>query len=330
MSTELTQEEANKLFNSVSQAMREDDSNKLSELLAEESPEEQEQPVEEETHEEEEDSDTPEESTEDTDTNEESADEADEEQTTKDDPLAALRNEIEALKKAQHSFSSQMGRVPSIQRRLAEYDKQLAALKSATSSQTSEKVKPKIDKALKDLEDTDPALANTLRSMMGEALSEVDNGTTAREIERLQSLREIEYAEYAAEQRNILLGKYPNAADVFKSDHWKSWKKEQPDHILSLATSDSAEAVLMALDLYKRDMLIKFPELNKDNKQDDKVVEEKNEEATKIEEQRKRQQKQTSADVRNGKAPVKSKGPLDAEALFKQYSEQLRKEIRGD
>ena len=34
MSTELTQEEANKLFNSVSQAMREDDSNKLSELLA--------------------------------------------------------------------------------------------------------------------------------------------------------------------------------------------------------------------------------------------------------------------------------------------------------
>ena len=45
MSTELTQEEANKLFNSVSQAMREDDSNKLSELLAEESPEEQEQPV---------------------------------------------------------------------------------------------------------------------------------------------------------------------------------------------------------------------------------------------------------------------------------------------
>lgn len=311
----------NDLFNQISKAMQEDDSTKLSSLLAQETPEEEEQPEEELPADEPEDTNTQDEQ-------DEPSEEDGEEQevaTEEVDPLAALRAELAELKKNQQSLSSQAGRVPSLQRKLAEYDRQLADLKkNATSGTTSDKVKPKLDEALKDLEDTDPALASAIRNAVGGALSEVDTGSAAREISRIESLREAEYAEYVDAQKEVLLNKYPNVSEVFASDSWKSWKKEQPKHVLELAGADSAEAVIMALDIYKRDMLAKHPELAA-QKTETAVVDER---ALQIEESRKKQQ-QRAANLDSGKPPARSKGPSDPEALFKQFSEDIRKEIRG-
>lgn len=318
---ELTEEDAAKLFNDVSEAIREEDSTKLSALLVQESPEE-EQPNEE-THEE-----TPEEEVEQEEDKEESAEEADNKQETEEeDPLAKLKAEIEELRKAHHTFSSQVGRVPGIQRRLAEYDRQLAELKSATSGKPSDKTDPEIEAALKDLEDTDPALAKTIKDVVNKAKSQVDTGHIAREIERVQSLREIEYAEYASQQKDILLSKYPNAPEVFKSQHWQSWKKEQPEHIRNLATADSADAVIMALDMFKKDMIQKYPELNKQTQTEEEQPQ-VNERAQQIEEERRKKQT-SSAAISNGKPPVRGKEPANPQALFEQYSEQVRKEITG-
>lgn len=309
------------LFQQVSKAMQDDDSTKLSSLLAQETPEEEEQPEEDLPADEPED-DTPE------DEQDKPSDEdgKDEEDTSQDeDPLALLRKEIAELKKSQQSLSSQAGRVPSLQRKLADYDRQLADLKkNATSDKTSDKVKPKLDEALKDLEDTDPALAAAIRNAVGGALSEVDTGSSAREIARIESLREAEYAEYVEAQKEVLLTTYPNVADVFASDSWKTWKKDQPKHVLELAGSDSAEAVIMALDLYKRDMLARHPEIAA--KQGETTV--VDERAQQIEESRKKQQ-QRAANLDSGKPPARSKGPSDPEALFKQFSEEIRKDIRG-
>ena len=96
----LSDEEANKLFSQVSQAMDKDDSDKLSILISQETPEEEEQP-EEDTH-----ADEPEENEEeDTSTSDESQDEEDESAEEEsadnkkkdDDPLAELRAQIEEL-----------------------------------------------------------------------------------------------------------------------------------------------------------------------------------------------------------------------------------------
>lgn len=323
--TDLSQEEASKLFASVSKAMQSDDSTKLSELLTQETPIE-EQPIEEEAPVE-----TPEleEETEEVDTSEDdkeeedkSSDEDDKDKKS-DDPLEALRNEIAELRKAQQSASSQLGRVPSIQRRLSEYDKKLAELSKATSSQTSEKAKPEIEAALKDLEDTDPALASTLKTILGKALGSVDEEAHAREIANLQSARDREYADYVAEQKNILISKYPNVGEVFGSDHWQAWKKEQKQHILDLATSDNAEAVIMALDMYRADMLAKYPDLNK--KPEEKEVVVVDERAQKIEEQRKQSQ-QRAANIDGGKTPARVKEPADPEALLKKFFDDIQKQ----
>lgn len=324
--TNNTELDATKLFADITKAMQEDDSNKLSELIAEESPEIKEQ-VEDETHTTEEESEEEVSTdTENEDVSEE--DTSDETETKADDPLEALRKEIAELKKAQQSLGSQAGRVPSIQRRLAEYDKKLAELKDATSSQASKKVKPEIDEALKELDDSDPALAATLRKVMEKALAGVDEEATTKEVDRLQSLRDLEYDEYVEEQKSILFTKYPNAGEVFKSPHWQSWKKEVPEHIRSLATSDSAEAVIMALDIYRQDMLKKFPDLGKTETTVEDKTEVVNEQAKQIEEER-NNKKKTAVNITGGKAPLSGKVPTDAESLFKKFSEEIRKDITG-
>lgn len=317
-----------KLFEQVSKAMQEGDSVKLSELLAQESPQDEEQPESEQPEEEveapaEEEEQEEQQEQEPSDEDGEDKEEAKEEDKKDDDPIAQLRAEIEYLKKTTQSHSSQVGRVSSLQRRLSEYDRQLAALREATSGKTSEKVKPKLDEALKDLEETDPVLANTLKSVLTNALNEVDSNAVAQEEKRIQALRETDYESYRAEQYNLLIERVPNAPDVFKSESWKNWKKSQEEHVLDLATSDSASAVIMALDLYKRDMLAAHPELAPKPKDEAAV-----ERARQVEESRKRQQ-QTTPQVPSGKAPSSKKGPIDEQALFNKFSEDIRKDIRG-
>lgn len=336
MQPDLTTEEAQKLFNDVSQAVLNDDSdNKLSSLLATESPQEEEQPVDDTPADEPEDKedgnevDTTEESdTPDEDKEEDKSAEKADDKKQEDDPLAKLQAQLDELKKQNQVLSSQAGRVSSIQRQLAAYDKRLNELASKpTSSATNEKVKPKIDEALKDLEDTDPALAKAIKSVMGEALSSVDQTAHASEIEQVQALRDAAYADYQEEQRNILLTKFPNAPQVFGSQHWKDWKKSQPSHIVNLAQSDSAEAVIMALDIYRNDMIRLHPELAAKDapaKEDSKA----NEAAAKIEEERKRKQA-TTANVDSGKAPTRTKTPSDPEALFNQFFKDELKNISG-
>lgn len=317
----MTDLDQNKLFNDVSKAMLDDDSSKLSELLAQESPEVEEQPEEELPAEEPEEESQEEE----IDTSAEEADTEQETEQAEEDPLSVLRAEIESLKKKQHEISSQSGRVSSIQRRLAEYDKKLAEFDKATSSQASAKVKPEIAEALKELEETDPVLARTIQTVMDKALGGVDSELHTKERERIAALRDEEYAEYQEEQRNILLAAVPNAREVFQSSSWSEWKKSQPKHLVDLAQSDDAQAVLLALDYYKKDMLAQHPDLGKKTQEQPTVVDER---ANKLEEERKRKQ-QNAVNLDTGKAPSRSKLPNNPEALFKDDFEKIMKEITG-
>lgn len=328
----LTDEEANKLFGQVSQAMDKDDSDKLSTLLSQETPEEEEQP-EEDTPADEPEEKEEEEDTSDSDESKDEEDESAEEESADDkkkddDPLAELRAQIEELKKQQHTASSQLGRVSSIQRRLSQYDKQLADLKSATSGQNVEKVSPEIDEALKDLDVTDPALAKTIREVMAKATAASASQSNAQEIARIEALRDADYDAYVDEQRSALLSKYPNAVEVFKSKGWADWKAKQPKHVIDMATSDDALAVGEALERYRTDILREHPELAEKQQEQKKEEPKVNERAQQIEEERKRSQKQ-SANLDGGKPPARSKEPTDPEALFNKLFKEQLKEITG-
>lgn len=317
MTDVLNEQEATKLFNEVSQAMREDDTNKVSTLLATEAPDDEEQPdvdlpaddVDEPEVDDVEDDDSPPE-------NDEAGKEDDEDD--EDDPLAELKAQLAAVQKENQSLRSQAGRVPHVQRKLDELDKKLKQLTASPSSQTSAKITPKVDELLKDIDDTDPTLAAALKGALTAAIEGIDEEHRSREIEHLTTLREAEAQAYQEQEAQRLLEMYPNAPEVFASPHWTAWKKEQPEHILKLAQSDNADAVALAFDLYAKAMTASHPDIAKSM--------ENNEQASKVEEGRRKKQ-QRAANLDRPNVPAKDKGPTNPEALFAKFSEEIRKEL---
>lgn len=331
----LTTEEASKLFTEVSKAVMEGDGVALANVLSQETPEKEEQPEEETSAEEEVETsnDEAEGSAPEDEDNEQPAEKAgnEDEEEQEDDPIAALKAEIATLKKELQVSKSQLGRVSSLQSRLAKLDQQLRERTSSTSGQITEKVDPKIRAALKDLEDTDPVLANSVAQAIKEALTTVASESNAQITDTVKALRDLDYEDYLEQQKNILLSKYPNAPQVFASEHWKAWKANAPEHVRSLVNSDSADALLLALDLYKQDMLRLYPELAKEQEQSthDTGKASVNEEAQRIEASRAKR-KATSVDVKGGRAPTPAREPADADAIFRQAMELARKRRNGE
>lgn len=340
--TDLTQEDAQKFFNDVSKAMKDDDSNKLSDLYKDEpAPEDTKQDEgvddkqpdpEEQPEEPSKEDEQPEKKDEEEDAEPSPPKEADEppkekELTPEEKKIAELEAQLSDMKKETHVLKSQAGRVPNVQRRINELTKKLDELtKASPSSQTSTKIEPKLDGILKELRETDSKLADTIAQAIKEATSTVDEEQRAREIANLQFMRDQETASYLEHEKSRLLEMYPNAPDVFKSTHWAEWKANQSAGIKALANSSSADEVAYAFKKYAEDMMAQYPDLAK---KQETVVETPNSEATekakKIEEERARK-KSTAANVSSPTAAGKQSVPDDPEALFKKFSEQFAKE----
>ena len=348
--SDLTPEDAEKLFAEVSTAIKSDDASlKLKELLPTESSE-KEPPV----------TPTPPEKTEEQDTDsddtkeegqseeqEEQQEEEDEEEnkspqekksagekkepTTEEKTIEELKKQLEA---SNHALRSQVGRIPQLQREIARIDKKLEALNASPSSQASTKIKPKVEELLKDVKETDPALAKAVADAIAEAAGGVDDGAREQQRNDLIEERNELLAAHRQEQIDKLTSLYPNAAEVFASPHWAAWKKEQPQYILSLAESDSADAVAFAFKLYADAMRERYPELGKkpEDTQQTEVRETPDpaaaEKARQIEEERNRRNK-TQPNLGTGKTGARVKEPTDPQALFEHFSKQIREERMG-
>lgn len=333
--TDLTQEDAQRLFNNVSKAVKDNDLEKLDSLYVDKDPEvdtdlEEDKP----DPDNQPDPDTGKPDEEDGDDGDSPLNEADDPLKEKDDDqvpvdkeLAALKEQLESMKKENHALKSQAGRVPHVQKRLRELDKKLEELQNASpSSQTSTKIKPKLDALLEGLKETDAVLADTIAKAIEQATNGVDEQMRAREIESLTFMREQESSAYQAQEASRLLEMFPNAKEVFTSPHWASWKEKQSDGVLSLAGSSNADDVARAFKMYAEDMVKEYPNLaSPASKTADPADADK---AKKIEEERARK-KQTAANINSPNAPGKTSLSDDPEALFKKYSEQLRKERHG-
>lgn len=333
MTQELSDKDIAALFNSVSSSLRENDTTKLDELMTSETPAEEEtveeeslpeEPTQEEpvVEEEEDKEDGPSDKTDDpVDDNEDPA------KPVETDEVKTLREQLAKLEKDNHSLRSQAGRVPHVQRRLQELDKKLADLEknSAPSSQPNDKVVA----ALKGIKETDPELADSIAKAIADAMSEVTANANKTATETLTALRDVEAEASHASEMDRLLSMYPNAREIFASPHWKEWKTTQSKTWQAAATSDSADDVAEAFERYAADMQKKFPELANVSKTEEvKAAPAKNEQAEKIEEERARK-KATTAKVGTPNAPAKVSMPDDPEAIFKSFSEKIRKERTG-
>lgn len=340
MSTELTDSEAQKLFNQVSKSIQNADNDKLSELMEEdasleEAPIEEVKPEEadDKPAEQPDDKDDKDEVTPPEDKAEEAGDEKKDE-VAEPDELTKLREQLAKVSKENHALKSQAGRVPHVQRKLQELDKKLediAKLRASPSSQPSTKIKPKIDDLLKGVKSTDPELADAIAAAIAEATDGLAADSLTSEEKTLRLIRDNEHQTYQELEANRLLEMYPNAPDVFASPSWAEWKSTQSPRMQGLATSDSADDVATAFELYARDMVAKHPELAKTEVAKEETPAAKSAEALKaeqIETERKRK-KETSANVQNPSAPGKVGMPDDPQALFDKFSAEIRKERTG-
>lgn len=330
----MTPSEADKLFKQITSATASNDHEKLSNLMESDAPEpakpeDEEQPN---LDQPEPEKDTPEpkveEEEEEVETSPPGAKPADEPSDEEDEPkepneLDTLKQQLESLKKENHSLKSQAGRVPHVQKRLSELDKKLAELtKQSPSSQTSEKINPKIEAALKKVAGDDPELAAAIRESLEAAVNGVAEEAHAKEIATLQFLRAQESSAHEAAEAQRLLEMHPNAPDVLRSKHWSDWVSAQSPAMKALVESNSADDLSFAFGRYALDMHRLHPDLAKPAATTEPA---KTDQAAKIEEERAKR-KQNAADV-SGKPAATTKQPEDAEALFKKYSAQAEKEL---
>lgn len=348
MTDALTEQDSNKLFNEISKAIQDNDSTKLSELTEQSAPDDdvnKEQP----------DQTQPEVNTEDDSKDDTTtpADGKDDETSPLDKPaddnaddkkeegkpevsdeVAALKEQIEKLNKDNHNLRSQAGRIPSVQKRIRELDKkleELASKQTSPSSQPSDKLKPEIDELLKGVKETDPELAEAIAKAIAKATEGVAQEIRTKERETISLLREQESIAYQEMEANRLLEMYPNAAEVFRSEHFIKWKANQPDGVRALAESSSADEVSVAFEKYAKDMVTQYPELaDKATTPATPVVDGKDntEQARKIEAERQKR-KTTTANVSSpnasGKIPVND----NPEALFEKHFKEIQKQISG-
>lgn len=336
--SDLNDEDVNKLFNNFSQAIRDNDVDKLHDLSKEETQEEKDLP-EEETPDvaNEPDEDQPQEEDEqEGDSPQETADNegGEEEVPEKKSELDQLKEQLATLKKENHSLKSQAGRMPHVQKRLRELDKKLEELtkqsSSPSSSTASTRIQPELDAILKSVKDSDPELAEAIAKAAMRSAELASEESRTKEIDTIRFLRQQESSAYEQAEAERLLEMYPNAPQVFASKHWSDWMKSQSEGIQNLANSNNADEVSFAMEKYARDMLAQYPELAGKASQAAKseAPEGAQTQAKKIEEQR-RKRKETSANVSSPNAPGKVSVPDDPEALFRKFSKQFEKERTG-
>lgn len=333
--TNPTEKETEKLFADMSNAIRNQEFDKIDELAT--SPEEEDNSTPE-THEEvpeHEEKETPpetggEEIPAGTDQPEQDKEEKKETPSEKSDQekLAEALALIEKVKQENHNLRSQAGRVPHLQRQVQQIDKKLEELnKHATSpsSRPSTKLTERITPKLAKIKEADPELADVLAELLADATDGVATDLWDAEAQSLQTQRQAVAQEIKEAEVSRLLEMYPNAPEVFQSPSWKSWEAKQTRQTQLMANSDSADDVAWAFEKYAEDMIKLHPELAQKK---EGVTPTANDEAARIEAERQRK-KQTTVVVGSPTPAGRQNKPSDDKALFEDFSKQIRKEITG-
>ena len=259
----MTKEVDEKFFDEVSRAIEKQDTEALNTLMGPVDDEEiKKEPNQEVTAEEDEAEVT---ETDDSPDNKESSDEPNsreedvEEDNADSEEVAKLKKELEEARTAQHRLKSDAGRVPGLQRKLAELDKRLQEMaeKSAKTTDEDGDSDASLQDAFKNehfelIKETDPTLAAALQAILGDAFraSKKESVQAAREV--TNTFREVEEEEALRTEWDKLVEVAPEAPEIFKSPEWSQYKNTLTPAQRALAESGFADDVLVAIERYNR------------------------------------------------------------------------------
>lgn len=251
------------------------------------------------------------------------------------DEVTRLKSEIADLKQQSHRYQSDAGRVPFLQRRLAELEKQARAPARTTTnvpaktSFTAEDYKnveldPDTQKEIDDLKEVDPVLAKVVERSTKTAILTAQSRMESVFSEREREQQEYEDQRFYQEQKAELSRTIPNHEEVFRSREWQEWKAGLTPGQRALAESGYASEVVQAIYAFAADIKARNPQLQ------DKAAPEKESSnspekpASEVAEARARK---ASAGPASKSPSAKRVEEFDEEAFFKQqYNEIGKKE----
>ena len=239
-------------------------------------------------------------------------------------------SEADTLRRELHRLKSDVGRVPFMQSRMKELERELREVKlsrnveAGTSSADPDKqveVPANIKQRIDELREVDPSLATLLEDMTKALRSETQS--TARHVVTTinDSEREVEEQRTVQEQYQQLLEEVPWAPQAFQSQEWKQWKDSLLPGQRAMAESTYAGDVKIALNEFARVMQARQGSATSVQQVSAVVVDE---EAEKV----KRDRERKLATGTTSKSPTAKTGTpvLDEDAAFREFYEQIQKD----
>lgn len=240
-------------------------------------------------------------------------------------------SEADTLRRELHRLKSDVGRVPFMQSRMKELERELREVKlsrnveAGTSSADPDKqveVPADIKKRIDELREVDPSLATLLEDMTKALRSETQS--TARHVVTTinDSEREVEEQRTVQEQYHQLLEEVPWAPQAFQSQEWKQWKDSLLPGQRAMAESTYAGDVKIALNEFARVMQARQGTATSVQQAPPVVV--VDEEAEKVKKDRERK---LATSMTSKSTAAKQGAPvLDEDAAFREFYEQIQKD----
>lgn len=161
------------------------------------------------------------------------------------------------LQKELQRYKSDAGRVPFVQKRLSELERELRAYK-AREAQTTQSVNGKINatdvvldedtqREIDSLRETDPVMAKLFEKVAKTAIATARHNTDQVVTTLTQAEQEDEDYRFLMEQKQILLSEIPKADEIFATPQWKQWKDTLSPGQRAMAESSYASDVRQAV-----------------------------------------------------------------------------------
>ena len=248
------------------------------------------------------------------------------------EPVKAEENETELLRRELHKLKSDAGRVPHMQSRMKELERELREVKLSRSVGVIDPTDPEkikavevpanLKKKIEDLRDVDPALADLLEDM-AKALRSETQETAGRLVSTItETEREYDEQRVIEDQYTQLVSEVPWAPQAFQSQEWKQWKDNLTPGRRAMAESMYADDVKVALTAFAQDMQARQGNATSVTQVPTPTV--VDEEAERIKQNRER--KLSTSTTVKGTTAKASTPPLDEEALFREAFERTQKE----
>lgn len=237
--------------------------------------------------------------------------------------LKKFEEEIGRLKSVEHRYKAESGRVPYLQRKLAELEKKLQApaVKAEDAPVASSGLPKDLADALAQIEDVDPVTASAFKALHRELTGNI------KKTEDVLGRKEEE--ELLNREWQRLTDQIPDAQAVFDMPEWEEWKERQTPALKAAASSSYADDVIVAIERFARDMAALYPQQPQTQQAAEPVKEAPkastpDPKAVAIQEQRTRRLAATTPSSATP-AATKEGEPSDPDALFAHF---YRKEVQ--